>query len=74
MEIAFRRGERIHTKSSYKYDWGGVAELLRHSGFQLEHTFEDPTGSFWVHWARAVWTHLYFALCFRWWNGSAPLA
>ena len=54
MEIPFRRGERIHTESSHKYDWATVAQLLRRSGFQLEHTFEDPTGSFWVHLAGAV--------------------
>ena len=54
LEVPFKRGERIHTESSYKYDWARVARLLHRSGFQLDHTFEDVARSFWVHLARAV--------------------
>jgi dimethylhistidine N-methyltransferase len=54
LDVPFKRAERIHTESSYKYDWARVTRLLHRSGFQLDHTFADPAGSFWVHLARAA--------------------
>lgn len=42
MTIQFGQGERIHTENSYKYTLECLGDLLRHGGFQLEHTWTDP--------------------------------
>lgn len=53
LEVRFLAGERIHTESSVKYDYGRVDRLLGGSGFGREHTFCDDEGLFAVHLARA---------------------
>jgi dimethylhistidine N-methyltransferase len=42
MTVRFGQGERIHTENSYKYTLERLGDLLRHGGFQLEHTWTDP--------------------------------
>ena len=54
LEVKFRRGERIHTESSVKYDRPMIDSLLRASGFVREETFADPRGWFAVHVARTA--------------------
>ncbi|MBI2212490.1 MAG: L-histidine N(alpha)-methyltransferase [Acidobacteria bacterium] len=51
-EVAFRRGERIHTESSVKYDEARVDAMLGRAGFVRERTFTDPERLFAVHLAR----------------------
>jgi len=53
IEIAFRRGERIHTESCVKYDEAMVDRLLGAAGFRRETTVKDARGQFAVHLARA---------------------
>lgn len=53
-EISFRKGERIHTESSHKYDLATVERMLARAGFRLERTFDDDDHLFWVHLARVV--------------------
>jgi L-histidine N-alpha-methyltransferase len=52
-QVIFRRGERIHTESSVKYDDAMVDALLVPAGFRRERTFLDRQGRFAVHLARA---------------------
>lgn len=52
--VAFRRGERLHTESSYKYDLVTVERLLGEARFRREATYGDEAGLFWVHLARAL--------------------
>jgi len=52
-QVVFRRGERIHTESSVKYDDAMVDALLVGAGFQRERTFLDREQRFAVHLARA---------------------
>lgn len=54
LEVSFRRSERIHTESSYKYDARTVSALLQKSGFELQRTFQDPAREFAVSLARAA--------------------
>lgn len=51
--VTFRRGERIHTESSVKYDEAMVDALLVGAGFKREQTFLDRERRFAVHLARA---------------------
>ncbi len=51
--IPLRRGERIHTESSVKYDLPRVERLLSRAGFRREITYTDDEGLFAVHLARA---------------------
>jgi L-histidine N-alpha-methyltransferase len=47
--IRVRKGERIHTESSVKYDEAMVDALLRASGFRRSRTFQDAGARFAVH-------------------------
>jgi dimethylhistidine N-methyltransferase len=51
--VEFRRGERIHTESSVKYDLPRVERLLSQAGFRREVTYTDDEELFAVHLARA---------------------
>ncbi len=46
LELRFRRGERIHTENSYKYDTEDIEALARGSGFSLERAWTDGNGWF----------------------------
>ncbi len=46
LDVAFARGERIHTEDSYKYSEAEVAELGRAAGFRVERTYTDSAGRF----------------------------
>jgi uncharacterized SAM-dependent methyltransferase len=50
--VPLRRGERIHTESSVKYDDAMVDRLFAGSGFRRETTFVDKGRRFAVHLAR----------------------
>jgi dimethylhistidine N-methyltransferase len=50
--VRLRRGERIHTESSVKYDDAMVDALLGAAGFRRERTFLDDGARFAVHLAR----------------------
>lgn len=52
VEIAFARGERIHTEICAKYDLARVDAILRGAGFARARTFTDDDGRFGVHVAR----------------------
>ena len=54
VDVILRKGERIHTESSVKYDEAMVGALLGSSGFRRERTFLDEDGRFAVHLARAT--------------------
>ena len=49
----FRRGERIHTESSYKYTAPGFAQLLARAGFRNHRCWTAPQDWFAVFWAEA---------------------
>lgn len=53
LTVPFRRGERIHTESSAKYDQARVDRMLTRAGFTLERTYTDAESLFAVHLARA---------------------
>src|SRR5262249_8255552 len=42
----FRKGERIHTENSYKFNKSSMTRLLRRSGFKLEKSWTDEKGWF----------------------------
>jgi L-histidine Nalpha-methyltransferase len=44
--IGFRRGERIHTESSYKYTLAGFQALARRAGYTHRHTWTDGDALF----------------------------
>jgi len=46
LDVAFTRGERIHTEDSYKYSDAEVLELGRASGFRVERTYTDANERF----------------------------
>ena len=50
--VHFRKGERIHTESSAKYDLPRVDAMLAKAGFVREHTYTDDENLFAVHLAR----------------------
>ena len=54
LNVAFRRGETIHTESSVKYADARIASILTQSGFVHETTFFDTAERFGVHLARVV--------------------
>jgi uncharacterized SAM-dependent methyltransferase len=54
IEVRFRRGERIHTESSVKYDERMIDAMLGAAGFVREETFYDERRWFAVHVARAA--------------------
>ncbi len=54
MHVTLRRGERIHTESSVKYDEARVDSLLGASGFVRERSFFDDERRFALHLARVV--------------------
>ena len=55
-EVAFRRGERIHTENSYKYTLGGFAELAGAAGFDVEAVWTDPDDLFSVQYLERRWS------------------
>lgn len=48
LEVAFRKGERILTESSYKYDETAIRELATESGLRLDATWSDDARRFTV--------------------------
>jgi uncharacterized SAM-dependent methyltransferase len=46
MDLHFKRGETIHTESSYKYDRERLADLASLTGFALANTWTDAAGKF----------------------------
>lgn len=46
LEVDFRRGERVHTENSYKYDLAGLAALAAATGFECERTWLDAGEQF----------------------------
>ena len=44
--LSFFEGERIHTENSYKYTVKRLENLMRCSGFQVEHVWTDPQSWF----------------------------
>jgi L-histidine Nalpha-methyltransferase len=46
--IAFKRGETIHTESSYKYSAASLERLTTDAGFDVDHLWTDTGGRFWV--------------------------
>ncbi|MEO6829282.1 MAG: L-histidine N(alpha)-methyltransferase, partial [Acidobacteriaceae bacterium] len=52
--FSFRRGESIHTESSYKFTPDAVEEILRKSGFALEQSWYDANHWFGVHLGRVI--------------------
>jgi L-histidine N-alpha-methyltransferase len=52
LDLAFAKGERIHTENSYKYTPGMIESILRESGFHLEQSWHDRQKWFGVHLAR----------------------
>ena len=52
LDIAFAKGERIHTENSYKYTGEMISSILRESGFKLEYSWHDRQKWFGVHMAR----------------------
>ena len=52
IDIAFAKGERIHTENSYKYTSEMIGSILRESGFKLEQSWQDRRKWFGVHLAR----------------------
>src|SRR5271165_1252211 len=52
MDIAFAKGERIHTENSYKYTVEMIESILRESDFKLEQSWQDRRKWFGVHLAR----------------------
>jgi len=53
-EFRFKRGESIHTESSYKFTPHAVEEILLESGFSCEQSWYDEDRWFGVHLARVV--------------------
>ncbi len=47
--FTFRRGESIHTESSYKFSIAGFQELAHDAGFESEQVWTDARGLFSVH-------------------------
>jgi L-histidine Nalpha-methyltransferase len=45
-DIAFRRGESIHTENSYKHAPDAIVELARRGGWQRDRSWTDPAGWF----------------------------
>lgn len=46
LDVAFAKGERIHTEDSYKYSDAEIEELARASGLRVESRFTDAKGQF----------------------------
>ena len=46
LDVGFRRGERVHTESSYKYSTAELSALASDTGFEREQTWLDPAGRF----------------------------
>jgi dimethylhistidine N-methyltransferase len=46
MTVAFARGERIHTESSYKYSMDDIATLAEETGYALDRTWTDEERRF----------------------------
>jgi L-histidine Nalpha-methyltransferase len=46
LEVELRRGERIHTESSYKYSLEEIADLARAAGLRVERTWLDAEERF----------------------------
>ena len=46
--VHFGLGETIWTESSYKYDEGGLDELVSSAGFRIARRWTDERALFWV--------------------------
>ena len=46
LEVPFRKGESIHTESSYKFDAQQIEELAGTTGFKLDHVWYDSNRYF----------------------------
>lgn len=49
LDVAFARGERIHTESSYKFDTAQIADVARSAGFRLASSWSDRANRFGVY-------------------------
>ena len=49
LDVAFARGERIHTESSYKFDPAVIAALAHNAGFRLGSSWTDRARRFGVY-------------------------
>lgn len=49
LDVAFARGERIHTESSYKFDAAQIADAARSAGFHLASSWSDRANRFGVY-------------------------
>lgn len=54
LDIAFLRGETIHTENSYKYTRETVVRMLASAGFRLRSVWSDPKNWFGVFLAAAI--------------------
>ena len=52
MVFSFKKGESIHTESSYKYTEGEFSNLLNQSGFSLVKSWSDPEELFRIYLAK----------------------
>jgi dimethylhistidine N-methyltransferase len=49
LDVAFARGERLHTESSYKFDAAQIAEMARACGFRTASSWTDRANRFGVY-------------------------
>jgi L-histidine N-alpha-methyltransferase len=49
VDVAFRRGETIHTENSYKFTMPMVRSIAENAGLTVERTWSDERGRFTVH-------------------------
>ena len=52
VKFSFKKGESIHTESSYKYTEGEFSDLLSQSGFSLVKSWSDPAELFRIYLAK----------------------
>ena len=52
VKFSFKKGESIHTESSYKYTEGEFSNLLSQSGFSLVKSWSDPAELFRIYLAK----------------------
>ena len=54
IEVAFRRGETIHTENSYKFTTERIADMLARTGFKVDERWMDEKKRFSVTLAEAI--------------------